>query len=256
MFRGLSSLHELDIALDAKSSPLARSEIPAAIASLTSLRVLSLTELGTHTGADDDPVFVTALRHARSPLVSLCVSLPDHKDGVRYSRRRDPIFLSSSSRTTLERLQAGGRLNLIVRPGRTYLYPRLKQLILPLYNRFMPYLKPWIVSAPQLRDLQFGGTYNSHVRHRHDEDIFEGRIMPLVSTQECRGINERDQEANRWATLDSFKGAIIGAYASGLSCPIAQVHLLSTGGRRKMELAMLSTVLSDWRPSFLRLVGK
>ncbi|RDX42900.1 hypothetical protein OH76DRAFT_1410653 [Lentinus brumalis] len=264
VLRGLSNLWKLDVTLDVNASPLVISAVPAAIASLTSLRVLRLFELGTSIcPKPGDQIFVTALRNARAPLVVLCIWASPFVDalgaGVRYSRRRDPIFLCSCLRTTLEQLELHGGLILVVRHGRTYEYPHLKKLILPIYSDFMPYLKPFMVSAPHLRDLQFGGTYNSHTRHRHDEDILRGRIINQTRTaQEWRTTNEVDQEATGtcWSTLDSFKGAIISAYASGLSCPIARVHLLSTGGRRTTELAMLSIVLTDWRPSFLRLATK
>ncbi|TFK82204.1 hypothetical protein K466DRAFT_308744 [Polyporus arcularius HHB13444] len=127
-----------------------------------------------------------------------------------------------------------------------------------MYRTFMPYMKPFIVSAPHLRDIQFGRPYDSpsHTRHRHDEDILRGQIVNKTqSPQDCRATNQRDQEGagHSWPMLDSFKGTVIGAYATGLACPVARVHLLSTGGRRPTELAMLSVVLSDWRPSFLRL---
>ncbi|KAI0715931.1 hypothetical protein C8T65DRAFT_828509 [Cerioporus squamosus] len=155
-------------------------------------------------------------------------------------------------------LEEDGHIELL--PGRTYEYPHLQKLTLPIYSSFMPYMKPFIVSAPYLRELQFGGMDSSHTRHQHDEDILRGRIVnkTRIPAQEWRTTNERDQEATgkSWPMLDSFKGAIIGAYATGLSCPVARVHLLSTGGRRSTELAMLSIVLSDWRPSFLHLATK
>ncbi|RDX42899.1 hypothetical protein OH76DRAFT_1255080 [Lentinus brumalis] len=263
--RGLSNLYELDVTLGATSSPSALREIPAAIASLTSLGALTLAVLCRFTSTDtSDPVFVTALKNTRAPLMSLSINLGTYTKGaeadrVRYNRKRDPIFLCSRLRSTLERLEVSGRFTLIVRPGRTYEYPRLHQVILPLYHICRPYLKPIIVSAPQLRDLQFGGRYNTHMRHRHDEDILRGRVINSSSTpQEWRTVNQRDQEAmgKSWSMLDAFKGAIIGAYATGLACPVTRVHLLSTGGRRTLELTMLSIVLSDWRPSFLRLATK
>ncbi len=262
MLRGLSNLYDLDATLGATSSPIALKAIPAAIASLNSLRVLRLAGRLRFTSVNRDPVFETALRNTRSPIVSLCIALGAYVEDAQaalYTRQRDPIFLCSRLRSTLERLEASGGLTLIVRPGRTYQFLRLKQLILPLYNVCMPYLKPFIVSAPQLRDLQLGAWYNTPMRHRHDEDILRGRVINSSSTpQEWRTVNQRDQEAmgKSWPMLDMFKGAIIGAYATGLSCPVTRVHLLSTGGRRTLELAMLSIVLSDWRPSFLRLATK
>ncbi len=275
MLRGLSNLHKLDIAFDTASSPSARSAIAAAIASLTSLRVLKLNEFGRLTtgyGPDyparagalsSDHVFETALRDARAPLLSLSIGLPSAVDelaaGVRYSRRRDPIFLCSHLRHTLEHLEVLGGFSLIVRPGRTYEYPHLKKLTLPIYSICIPYMRPFVIAAPHLRELQIGGTDNSHTRHRHNEDILRGKIINRTQTpQEWRTTNEHDREvSNRsWPMLDSFKGAIIGAYSTGLTCPVARVHLLSTGGRRRTELAMLSIVLSDWRPSFLRLATK
>ncbi len=264
MLRGLSNLYELDVTVNATSPPWAVHSMATAIASLNSLRILSLSEIGKLRSLDGDQAFQTTLRHSRSPLISLSISLPFYEAargaGVSYSRKRDPIFLCSCLRSTLERLQIGGDFCLIVRPGHMYEYPRLKKLVLPMYGLSVPYLKPFLVSAPNLRDLQFGGVDNFHARHPHDEDILQARIVTRSRTpQEWRTHNQRDQEATvkSWLVpLDSFKGSIIDAYATGLSCPVTRVHLLSTGGRRKLELAMLSIVLSDWRPSFLRLATK
>ncbi|RDX43621.1 hypothetical protein OH76DRAFT_1192344 [Lentinus brumalis] len=46
---------------------------------------------------------------------------------------------------------------------------------------------------------------------------------------------------------------MLAAYTLGLSCHVQKVHLISTGGKREDESAMLSAILSDTKPSFLRL---
>ncbi len=56
--------------------------------------------------------------------------------------------------------------------------------------------------------------------------------------------------------LRSFRGSIIDAYVLALPFRGLRLHLMSTGGKRSQEHAMLSRILSDSRPLSLRFAFK
>ncbi|TFK82494.1 hypothetical protein K466DRAFT_666480 [Polyporus arcularius HHB13444] len=248
------NLYHLEVIPLENASPSVIREMSSAIVSLTSLRHLEL-------GATERNLanIYHVLSNIRSPLLSVVVLLPllgeTPRRGVMYSRRRDPIFLLSHMKATLEQIEVGG---LATFGSYTCQYLRVKKFTHPTYEQSTTIMKPIISSFPNLHTLQIG-IRATHARPSlsPNEDIRELRHASKNTIQQCHDLNKRDQIMHgRWSKLDSFTGTIIDAYATGLSCHVATAHLYSTGGKREAELMMLSTILTDWQPTFLRLALK
>ncbi|KAI0715917.1 hypothetical protein C8T65DRAFT_738352 [Cerioporus squamosus] len=84
-----------------------------------------------------------------------------------------------------------------------------------------------------------------------DEDEEDTEELSMVDIR-SRILSSGFTEA-QLMRLQTLKAAIVAAYAIGLSCHVEKVHLISTGGKREDELTMLSAILSDTKPLFLRL---
>ncbi|KAI0687994.1 hypothetical protein C8T65DRAFT_746838 [Cerioporus squamosus] len=121
----------------------------------------------------------------------------------------------------------------------------------------MPDLRTYLLCFPNLWHLQCGNSYTTWFRHQPDADIYQVSCCD-ATIQQWHDYNKWDNkiQAHGWTTLRSFRGSIIDAYVLSLPCRGLHLHLMSTGGSRAAEYAMLSTILSDIRPSSLRFALK
>ena len=231
-------------------SSSSRGTLCSTIASLVSVRYLSLSSIYSLRTLE------SLLRDIRAPLSSFPLRFPlegedNHGSPIMYARRRDPIFLLSTLRSTLEVVSVHGPATF---GSYTCVYPLVKELRIPDYVFSIPIIKPMIMSFPRLQILYIGSSDNSYIRDPHEEDTLNQIHIGKRSIQQCHDVNRQDQwEHGTWPMLKSFKATIIAAYALGLTCPVERMQLVSTGGKRSHELVMLSAILSDTKPRSLRL---
>ncbi len=231
--------------------------ISSAIAALTSLKHLIVGHCSSNPHRSCDRIFYGAMQNICSPLISIRVYMPTFElpdERILYVRNQDPIFLLSKLTGSLRSVHMGGQITV---GGGIRVYPLVEELQVSCYLNGMPDLRTYMICFPNARHLRCGFSNNSWVRHRHSDDIFrEGCCFATV--QEWHDYNKRDSDrhARAWPMLRSFQGSIIDAYVLSLPCRVSRLHMLSTGGERSMEYAMLSTILSQTQPSSLRLCLK
>ncbi|TFK90182.1 hypothetical protein K466DRAFT_597157 [Polyporus arcularius HHB13444] len=226
--------------------------ICSAISSLTSLRHFSVKWCN----GDDSSyyqIFYDALRAIRSPLTTAQVAVPSIKlpsSYILYMRVRDPIFLLSKSSSSLRRVEVDGIIKV---GGGIRVYPLVEELAISDYLEGMPDLRTYLLCFPNIQHLRCGSAGIGWFRHRHDADILQESCCD-ATVQQWHDYNKRGsaRQDHAWKMLRSFRGSIIDAYVLALPCRGLRLHLMSTGGRRSAEYAMLSTILSDIRPSSLR----
>ena len=235
-------------ALDHPES-LHKTTLCSLFASLVSVRHLDLSSFCLQT-------IESFLRDIRAPLSSISCAMPlqgelNHRSPIMYTRRRDPIFLLSSLRNTLEVVHVDGPTTF---GSYTCVYPLVKELRIPDYVFSILIIKPMITSFPRLQTLYVGPPDDSYIRDPHDAEILNEVHLGKRSIQQCHDINKQDQLVHgTWPMLKFFKATIVGAYALGLTCPVERMQLVSSGGQRGQELIMLSVILSDTKPQSLRL---
>ena len=219
-------------------------------ASLVSVRRLTLSSIQSLRTVE------SLLGDLRAPLSSIFLRLPlqgelNTTSPIMYTRRRDPIFLLSGFRSTLEVVRIQGPTTF---GFYTCLYPLVKELRIPNYVFCMPIIKPIMTPFPQLQMLYIGPADDSYIRDPHEAELLNEVFLGKRSIKQCHDINKQDQLMHgTWPMLKLFKATIIAAYALGVTSPVERMQLLSTGGKREHELIMLLAILSDTKPRSLRL---
>ncbi|KAI0715834.1 hypothetical protein C8T65DRAFT_726525 [Cerioporus squamosus] len=227
----------------------------AAFASLTCLKELVLSGLSYDRGApagSHNERFTRLLHDLQSPLTAIELGLPELCNGeehVVYNRNRDPIFLLSKFRTTLERAALGGHVLL---KESISVYPRVTWLCLPAWG--MPFLRPLITSFPNVRHIEF----RYYLTLRYPGYYLYMTENPCVghTRREWHDLNVQYQSTRTWPRIDSLRATILDAYTYGISCSVSRMHLRTVGGAHSVELAMLSAIFADTRPSAVRLALK
>ena len=236
-------------ALDHPSSSL-KPTLCSLIASLVPIRHLTLSSIHLLQTVE------SLIRDIQASLSSISLNLPfqgelNHDSPIMYTRRRDPIFLFSSLKNTMEEIRVHGPVTF---GSYTCVYPHVKEMRIPDHVFTTPIIKPIIMSFPRLQVLYIGSAVDSYVRSPHEEDILDQVYIGKRSIQQCHNINKQNQSTHgTWTMLKFFKATIVAAYALGLSCSVEKMQLMSTGGKREQELTMLSAILSDTKPRSLRL---
>ena len=231
--------------------------ICSALSSLTSLKHLTVEHCKS-----DDPSYHSMFYHTfqtmQSHLTSVEVILPAIKTPsprILYMRYQDPIFILSRLAGSLRSVRLEGTTRL---GGGIRVFPLVEELQITNHIKGMPDLRTYILSFPNLRRLRCGITNSYWIRYRHTTNTLN---VPcgLASVKEWHDYNKQDSTRHNrgWGSLQTFRGSIIDAYVlSCLPCHGIRLHLLSTGGTRSSEEIMLSTILSETRPSSLRLCLK
>ncbi len=197
--------------------------------------------------------FPKLLRRLQSSLISVALTLPpmfDNESCVVYKRDRDPMFLLSNQRASLEHVALRGNITV---GGRKCIYSRVTRLSLPS-DMGLLLLQPYIASFPNVNIVDF--LLPSMLRFAKRVNLLD---MPRygLSLKEWHNRNTRNQVMfGTWPRIQSLQGLIMDAYAYGISCHITRLHLLSIGGQHSDELSMLAAIFADALPTVLRLAVK
>ncbi|RPD52888.1 hypothetical protein L227DRAFT_658605, partial [Lentinus tigrinus ALCF2SS1-6] len=223
----------------------------------------SLQHLSVGFCKGDDPSYYHILYHAlqtmQSPLTSVHIVIPflvfpDLGPNILYIRSQDPIFLLSNLSKSLRRMSIGGVFSV---GGGIRIYPLVEELQMSSYREGMPHLATYLLCFPNLKRLRCSFERMPWIRYRHAADTFTEECG-FATIQDWNDFNKQEttRQTHAWTMLESFRGSIIDAYVLALPCRVERLHLLSTGGKRSAEYTMLSSILSDTRPSSLRLCLK
>ncbi|RPD52884.1 hypothetical protein L226DRAFT_576681 [Lentinus tigrinus ALCF2SS1-7] len=253
---GSSHLHHLEItSLFEVTTPVLHI-LCSAFSALTSLQHFSV---GYCKGEDPNhyPVLYHALQTMRSPLTSVHIIVPLIKfpnPFILYTRDQDPIFLLSKLTGSLRRISVYGVFAI---GGGIHIYHLVEELQIQTYLAGIPHLATYLLCFPNLKHLRCGSRRTAWTRYRHAADTLKEKCY-LATIQDWNDLNKREttRKTHAWTMLESFRGSIIDAYVLALPCRVERLHLLSTGGKRSAEYTMLSSILSDTRPSSLRLCLK
>lgn len=227
----------------------------SALSALTSLQHLTIGFCRC-----DDPSYSQILYHTfqsiQSSLISVQISIPHFTKlpsrRIIYTRNLDPISLMSRLTGSLRKM---GFKGMFMWGGGIRVYTLVEELQIPDYSLGLPHLRTYLLCFPNLRRLRCGFLYHTWIHYGHDTDVLQEVCCHAATIQQWHDFNKRQssKHADSWAMLQSFRGSIVDAYVLSLPCRVEHLHLLSTGGRPSTQYAMMSTILSDTRPSSLRL---
>ena len=173
---------------------------------------------------------------------------------VLYERILDPISMLFKLSGSLRTLRIDG---LFCVGGVIRVYPVVEALQVVGHEHGMLDLKTYLTCFPNLRHLQCGNPGAIRMRYKRTADLFKEECR-LTTVQQWHDYNKRSVsgQPHSWSTLQSFRGCVVDAYVLSLPCHVEHMHLLSTGGKLSVEHGMLLTILSDARPTSLRLCLK
>ncbi len=129
-----------------------------------------------------------------------------------YSRRRDPIYLFSRLRETLEGIDVNGQVTF---GSYTCPYTHVKELRLPSHTLSMPTVRPIVSSFGNLLNLCLGSASGDYTRCPHEQDLLEWIYVGKRTIQQSHEFNKRDQRSHgTWPRLQFLQATIVAAYAS------------------------------------------
>ena len=230
----------------------------SAFASNSSLRHLTLSFCKTEYSCYAR-IFYHAFQNIRSHLTSIDITIPQIAMlgfSSLYVRDLDPIFFLSRLTESLKSVKLDGIIRV---GGGVRVYPLVEELHVPSHvYHGMPDLKTYLTCFPNVTHLQCGTEGYKRLRFSRDADLLEEECCMMATAQQWHDFNKRSisAQSHSWSALQSFQGCIIDAYLLSLPCHVSRMHLMSTGGKRSTELDMLSIILSDTRPTSLRLCLK
>ena len=227
---------------------------PRAFPAFAALSNIYHLELGARGGFGNFS-YAKLLKTMRAPLKVITLSIPSferkHLRHVTYSRNQDPLWLFSSFAATLESFDVDGRVT-VEACSKVHVYPRLTRLTVS--SRCAPLIHPYIDAFPSLRDLRF-----DYTSFQWSTDAMPTHSLPIdtlrgKSSGDLRRRNREDQfDHGSWSALEYFMGMTLDAYMAGITCPIANLHLIGWGGTMEGEVEAICSVFADARPSLFRL---
>ncbi|KAM5538657.1 hypothetical protein V8D89_007686 [Ganoderma adspersum] len=199
-------------------------ELPASIASLTTLDFLTLDDAGEKT--------VMVLRDLQSSLTKVAVHF-DIELGPSAQEDQDPISFLRRSEDTLRWVSL--RRTVSSPTGGCYRSVRM----LTLNDIDVPTTRHFVHAFPNLQCLR---ATECMARHELDADA-------VVLRQRDINVAEQARDGS-WSGLTSYKGSILMLYGLGLACQVSHVYVRDDDDEG-MEPRQIQAVLGDTRPLHL-----
>ena len=222
--------------------------LPDAVASLTSIRSMNLSEACMTT--------CNMLHSIQTPLKTLRLSYVEFVDGpfadvpffYQFDTHQEraayhPLSVCAKLAPTLESLHLSfthADLPQLPDPLSAPAYPHLHMLVL---QEDWPLIGPYIAATPNLTRLVLASATNGEPGDVYDEE-------PTI-VSDCRGVNRRAQLADgSWNNLREVCGSPVEVYICGLVCRVPKLSLF---GILESHLDILPDIVNDMQPEELDL---